>query len=73
MSALERLRLALPDVAAALSEAVQEELARQLGEFVTTEEAARRTGMSVRAVRHAANSGRLESKKVGRRLLVRLP
>ncbi len=72
MSALERLRLALPDVAAAITEAVSEELARHQGEYITTEEAARRTGMSVRAVRHAANSGRLESKKVGRRLLVRL-
>jgi excisionase family DNA binding protein len=72
VSALERLRLALPDVAEAISEAVREELARQAGEFVTTEEAARRTGMSVRAVRHAANSGRIESKRVGRRLLVRL-
>ena len=73
MSALERLRLALPDVAEAITEAVREEIVRQSGEYVTTEEAARRSGMSVRAVRHAANSGRLESRKVGRRLLVRLP
>jgi hypothetical protein len=72
MSALERLRLALPDVAEAITEAVREELARQASEFVTTEEAARRSGMSVRSVRHAANAGRLESKRVGRRLLVRL-
>jgi excisionase family DNA binding protein len=85
VSALQRLRLCLPDVAQAITEAVQEEitetlepavraeLERQAGEFVTTEEAARRTGMSMRAVRRAANSGRLESRKVGRRLLVKLP
>jgi excisionase family DNA binding protein len=72
MSALERLRLALPDVAEAITEAVREELERQAGAYITTEEASRRTGMSVRAVRHAANRGRLESKRVGRRLLVRL-
>jgi hypothetical protein len=72
VSALERLRLALPDVAQAISEAVAEEFARQAGEFVTTKEAARRSGMSVRSIRHAANTGRLESKRVGRRLLVRL-
>jgi AcrR family transcriptional regulator len=73
VSALERLRLALPDVAEAITEAVAEELARQSGEFVTTTELARRTGMSARSVRHAANSGKLESKRVGRRLLVKLP
>jgi hypothetical protein len=72
MSALERLRLALPDVAAVITEAVAEEFARQAGQFVTTEEFARRSGMSVRAVRRAANSGKLESRKVGRRLLVKL-
>jgi hypothetical protein len=73
VSALKRLRLALPDVAEAISEAVREELSRQMGEFVTTAGAARRTGMSVRAVRHAAAMGRLESRRVGRRLLVKLP
>jgi DNA-directed RNA polymerase specialized sigma24 family protein len=72
MSALERLRLALPDVAEAITEAVREEIRRQAVEYVTTEEAARRSGMSVRAVRHAASTGQIESKRVGRRLLVRL-
>lgn len=72
MSTLERLRLVLPDIAEAISEAVAEEFVRRAGEFLTTEEFARRTGMSVRAVRHAANTGRLESKRVGRRLLVKL-
>jgi hypothetical protein len=56
----------------AVDDAVVEALARREGEWLTTAEAATRTGLSARAVRHAAQMGRFESKKIGRRLLVRL-
>jgi excisionase family DNA binding protein len=76
VSALERLRVTLPDLAllieSAVEEAVEQAFARRQDDWLTTAEAAKRTGLSARAVRHAAQMGRLESKKVGRRTLVKL-
>jgi hypothetical protein len=76
VSALDRLKLTLPDLAllieGAVDEAVEEAIDRRREDWVTTEMAARRLGTSARAVRHAAQMGRLESKKIGRRTFVRL-
>jgi excisionase family DNA binding protein len=76
VSSPDRIRLALPDLAAFVENVARKEVAKQLAEersnWVTPQEAGRRMGVSARSVRRLAHAGELEHRYVGRLMFVRL-